>query len=327
MKELVSIISPCYNVGEYIERFLDSILNQTYTNIEVILINDGSTDNTEDIILSYREKFEAKGYLFKYVVQDNAGQSAAINKGLSLFTGGYMTWLDSDDALAYDAIMKKVSYMDSHPEVGLLVSKVDVVADRSFSHLRYQSRIKPSGDDRLFFDLISGTNVFYTPGGYMVRSSMFRDVMPNPLQIEAPREIGQNFQLLLPIAYKYPIGYIDDVTYFYTVRETSHSHLKHSFDEHMQILDISKKVLYHIAEHVEKKEKECKKIKNAIDVRISKAIINKMYLYHRTDHLDDEINCLKKNRSYTREIQKTAFQIKYPAFRFVFRIIHRFMKQ
>ena len=107
----VSIISPCYNGEKFITRFLQSLLTQTYDNIEAIIINDGSSDSTEDIALSFEEKFKNRGFGFKYIYQNNAGQSAAINKGLEIFSGDYLTWLDSDDYLPPYAIEKKVNFL------------------------------------------------------------------------------------------------------------------------------------------------------------------------------------------------------------------------
>ena len=72
MKEgLVSIITPCYNGEKYVEKYLNSILNQTYTKIEVIFINDGSTDNTERIVKNFIKRFEKKGIKLIYIYQEN----------------------------------------------------------------------------------------------------------------------------------------------------------------------------------------------------------------------------------------------------------------
>ena len=313
--KLVSIISPCFNVERYIGRFLDSIINQTYPNIEVILINDGSTDQTGQIIESYKCKIERKGYRFILINQANAGQSAAINQGLKVFTGDYMTWLDSDDALTPFAIEKKVDYFERNPNVGLVISKVEMVSDDTFSHIGYQMRNKPASDDNLFYDLIAGNNVFYTPGGYMVRSSMFRKAMPKNLQIDAPREIGQNFQMLLPIVYQYPYGYIDDVTYLYTVRPTSFSHVKFTFEERMHINEVMKRVLYHIADNIEKNEARSSVIKTAIDIRLSKAKLWELYYYHRSDRLDEIVNFLKEKGEYNKNLRKVSLKIRFPILR------------
>ena len=66
MEKLVSIIIPCYNHSTVVGRMIKSVLNQTYSKIELIVVNDGSTDDSEKVILSFAEKLEEKGYLFKY---------------------------------------------------------------------------------------------------------------------------------------------------------------------------------------------------------------------------------------------------------------------
>ena len=89
-KALVSIITPCYNGAAVIGRMIESVLAQTYDNIEYILVNDGSKDDTERVVLSYQEQFEKRGYRFLYVKQENGGLGAAINAGLRVFSGDYL---------------------------------------------------------------------------------------------------------------------------------------------------------------------------------------------------------------------------------------------
>lgn len=94
----LTVIVPVYNVGLYLERCLNSLINQTYHDLEIIIVNDGSTDNSQDII----EQFSLKDKRIKAIKQDNQGLSAARNAGLSIATGDYITFVDSDDWLAID---------------------------------------------------------------------------------------------------------------------------------------------------------------------------------------------------------------------------------
>ena len=121
-KGLVSIIVPCYNVEKVIGKCIKSILNQTYRKLEVIFVNDGSTDNTEKIILSYKKEFEKKNVIFKYIYQQNKGLGGAINTGLKHFTGEYLVWPDADDTLALTSIEKKVVFLENKPEYGSVTS-------------------------------------------------------------------------------------------------------------------------------------------------------------------------------------------------------------
>lgn len=90
----VSVIVPVYNVENYIERCLESLVNQTLQDIEIIVVNDGSTDNSESIIKRYLEKFNSK---IKYFYKTNGGLSDARNYGMKYATSDYIAFLDSDD--------------------------------------------------------------------------------------------------------------------------------------------------------------------------------------------------------------------------------------
>lgn len=98
---LVSILIPCFNAGSFIAQAIESCLNQTYANIEIIVINDGSTDNSWDVITRYGDKIKSLSI-------SNSGQSAAINHGLKIAKGYYVKFFDSDDILTKDAIYSQV---------------------------------------------------------------------------------------------------------------------------------------------------------------------------------------------------------------------------
>lgn len=121
-KDKVSIIVPCYNMGKYIPRFLDSVLKQDYENIELIMINDGSKDETNDVLEKYRAKLKKKKIELKYIVQKNKGVSSTINCGLAVFTGDFITWCDPDDFFSNKSISKKVNFLKKYPEFGFVRS-------------------------------------------------------------------------------------------------------------------------------------------------------------------------------------------------------------
>ena len=91
----ISVIIPVYNGEKYIQRCVDSVLNQTYSDIEIIVINDGSTDNTENILKSYSN--------IVLINKENEGVSKARNTGLSLAKGDYVYFCDADDYLEKNA--------------------------------------------------------------------------------------------------------------------------------------------------------------------------------------------------------------------------------
>jgi len=99
-EELVSVIVPIYNVELYLEKYINSIINQTYKNLEIILVNDGSTDNSLQIC----EKFINKDKRIKIINKKNGGLSDARNKGIEKSSGKYLAFIDSDDYIDYNMI-------------------------------------------------------------------------------------------------------------------------------------------------------------------------------------------------------------------------------
>ncbi|MCG2622267.1 CDP-glycerol glycerophosphotransferase family protein [Arthrobacter sp. I2-34] len=107
-RPLVSLIVPVYNVESYLRQCLDSIIRQTYTNIEVILVNDGSTDTSPDIARSYVEK----DHRFRLIEQANGGLSRARNAGVLAASGEYLAFIDSDDTIGAGYIQRAVSVLN-----------------------------------------------------------------------------------------------------------------------------------------------------------------------------------------------------------------------
>ena len=130
MCSLVSVIIPIYNAEKYLMRCLDSILNQSYTNIELIMINDGSIDSSEEIC----KKINSNKLKIKYFKQDNSGVSVARNKGLELATGEYILFVDSDDYLSPNAIKNYVDIAQKeNADITILESKTLVKNGEQYS--------------------------------------------------------------------------------------------------------------------------------------------------------------------------------------------------
>ena len=110
MELLISVIIPVYNVEKYLPTCLDSITNQTYKNLEIILIDDGSTDSSGKICDAY-SKFDKR---IKIIHQKNQGVSAARNKGIDLATGKYLTFVDGDDWIEKDYFEIAVQYLNNY---------------------------------------------------------------------------------------------------------------------------------------------------------------------------------------------------------------------
>jgi glycosyltransferase involved in cell wall biosynthesis len=219
----VSVISPCYNVDSVLSRLLDSLLCQTYKNLEVILVNDGSTDNTSQVILEYVPRLKAEGYTVTVVDQNNAGVASAINSGLRLFTGEFLTWPDSDDWLAPRSIEERVKLFQAHPEAALVrcdAEMIDADTGRSMGSFTARSG-KVYFYEELFTELLH-IKTYFAPVCYMVRSASFLSANPSR-SIYASRTVCQNLQMLLPITHTCQSLQIDKTLAFYLVRQNSRS--------------------------------------------------------------------------------------------------------
>lgn len=232
MNKLVSIISPCYNGAKYLPLFLESILSQTYRPIELIFIDDGSTDNTKEVFESYRERLTASDIIPIYIFEENAGQAAAINVGLPIFKGDFLMWVDSDDILLPDNISKKVEYLGRNPDKGFVFCEGMIVNASDINNsLGILSRQidGPLDNIELFKDLIMEKNVVFVPAAIMTRRQAVLHSIPL-LHIYESRQ-GQNWQLMLPLAYCCEYGLIPEILFKYVVHDDSHSHKARTLEE------------------------------------------------------------------------------------------------
>ena len=123
MTPKVSIIIPVYNCELYIAQAIESVLNQTYTDYEIIVINDGSTDNTHQVLQPYMKKI-------RYFSQENKGLSATRNQGIKMAKGKLISLLDADDLFLYYKLQEQVANFDAQPNIGLVQSGWRVVNEK-----------------------------------------------------------------------------------------------------------------------------------------------------------------------------------------------------
>lgn len=119
----VSIITPSYNQGEFLEQTIQSVLNQTYSNIEYIVIDGGSTDNSAELINKYKKE------IAYWVSEPDDGQADAINKGFKAATGSLLCWINSDDILYPDFVADRVRQFEENTNAGMIYGDIDKGAD------------------------------------------------------------------------------------------------------------------------------------------------------------------------------------------------------
>lgn len=220
MDEIVSVIIPCYNCSNTVERAINSVISQKYRPLEVIVVNDGSTDNTHDLIQNiFCNIIDEKVYV-KYVRQENMGLGGAINTGLKYVTGDYLVWIDSDDELLANSIYLRVEYLRSHPEIACVTSDAYIVSETNWDVPigKVSDGIKNNSDKNQFEHLLHRKSIFCC-GCHMLRTSLLWKV--NPYREIYPARHGQNWQMLLPVFYKYKRGFLDIPLYKYGVSATN----------------------------------------------------------------------------------------------------------
>ncbi len=131
---LVSVVIPCYNMEPYLAQTLESVIHQTYQNLEIIIVDDGSKDRTAKVA----QEYEIRDPRVKLLVQANKGASAARNHGLDHATGKYIALTDGDDWWAPTKIAKHVAHLESNPDVAVSYSATQFVAlDGKLLHCRF----------------------------------------------------------------------------------------------------------------------------------------------------------------------------------------------
>ena len=218
---LVSIVTPCYNGEAYLARYFACILAQTYVPLEVIMVDDGSTDRTPAVIEAHRARLARAGIALTHLRQDHAGQAAAINRALPAVIGTYVTWPDSDDLMRPDNIARKVAYLECHPEAGFVCCQVANVREGPLEDVLSVTAVPDTSNPWLFDRLIRDRGAYCLDIAYLARTSALFDALGGRRIVESPA--GQNFQLLLPLAYRYPCGFIDEPLAAYVARAESHS--------------------------------------------------------------------------------------------------------
>ena len=218
---LVSVVTPCYNAAGFLDRYVSCVLAQTYPALEVILVDDGSTDATPALAEGHRAAFEARGYRLVCLRQEHRGQAAAINRGLAAVTGAYVTWPDCDDLMAPDNIAKKVALLEERPELGFVCCQVATANEGDLGRVLSVQRVADTSDPWLFDRLIRDEGAFCLDIAYLARTSALFEVLGGRRIHESPA--GQNYQLLLPLAWRFPCGFIDEPLATYVARPGSHS--------------------------------------------------------------------------------------------------------
>ncbi len=220
VKDRVSIVTPVFDVERYLPGMLDSILSQTWQKVEMILVDDGSADNTVEVAESYRGRFAAKGYEYHIIRAAHKNASAAINQGLPHVTGEYLIWPDSDDILEPSSIEERVGFLQRNLQYQCVRTLAYYFDAETGSTKKADEKTGDLTKEELFWDILE-FKTFVCCGCYMLRTQPFFEIYPDRRIPEY--DVGQNFQMLLPFMFHHKCPTIQKKLYGVCVREGSHS--------------------------------------------------------------------------------------------------------
>ncbi len=208
--DLVSIIVPVYNVRKYLSKCLDSLVNQNFPNIEIIVVNDGSLDNSQEIITKYQNKYP---HLIKSFLKKNGGLSSARNYGLSKAHGKYITFVDSDDYVTSDYIAKMYEVINKNNADVAICNYYMVKNNKEKLIKNYiPNKVGSLNEDK--------KQLF---NSWAVWNKMFsRKIIEDHNLLFSENVIYEDFRFTLKVFLKSSkIAYVDEALYYYIYRENS----------------------------------------------------------------------------------------------------------
>lgn len=181
---MISILTSTYNNERYIREFIDSVLNQTYTDWELILIDDGSTDNTREIVNSYSDP------RIRYIYKEHTNLPDSLNIGYDYCKGDYIARADADDIMMPDRLQFQWDFMESHPDIDMSATAA-IYLDMTKQHKHtiivgsYIGHVKPK-------DAFRSTCLWH--GSWIVRTSTWKR---DKIYYDTEYYCGQDFEYML----------------------------------------------------------------------------------------------------------------------------------
>jgi GT2 family glycosyltransferase len=205
----ISVIIPAYNAGAYIARAIDSVLAQTYQDFEIIVIDDGSTDNTRERVAAYSNRVT-------YLYQPNSERSAARNRGLRAASGDFFAFLDADDQWLPERLAKELALFDRYPGLGLVYAYAKVMDDHGgpYGTIGTAFPTEQAANFRAFEGLLLGK---YLP----IPTVLIRQQCLDTAGLfDEGVSISEDWDLWLRVAVDWPMGFVPEPLAIYHVHGT-----------------------------------------------------------------------------------------------------------
>lgn len=213
-KPLVSVLIPVYNAGQYLRPSLQSILEQTYPNLEILIIDDGSTDNCIDSIVDIKDS------RIRILTQENSGRAAAMNYGLEVLSGDFYVAQDADDISYPQRVERQMKCLLENPDIAVvfvghnLIINGKVIAPRFVAKTVEQCR--------------QDIDNFRMPG--LGPTPMYRVSMVSDIRFESTLKVAEDVDYILRIGERFPTMMLGEYLYSYRVRLNSSSRLDPTYN-------------------------------------------------------------------------------------------------
>ena len=184
---VVSVVIPCYNHGRYLPVAIESVLNQTYSHVEIIVVDDGSTDNTKEVAHRYEDVI--------YIWQKNRGLSASRNTGIKNATGKYVTFLDADDWLYPNALVNNLKYLQQDDRIAFVSGAYDEVLELK----NYVDECRNKISSNHYKELLHANYIG------MISTVLFHSWVLEEFLFDETLKACEDYDLFLKITRKYPV--------------------------------------------------------------------------------------------------------------------------
>ena len=312
-ENLVTVIVPCYNEVDRIHVSLDSLLKQTYKKLQIIFMDDGSTDNTKKIAGEYKDKFVKEGMQYLYIYQENQGVGAAVANALEYVKGEFLTLLDADDYLMEKSIERRVEFLKQKRDFGIVRTNgyfclEDMLTDNA---RLFVNDVKEVENEYIYEDLMLGKTNNWS-GSYMIRMSYLKTAYMDKQFY--PSRFGQNMQLLIPVAQHYRSGFINEPLMKYIQwNETITRKKSPSYENQKKMYEGFRDIRLQLLKQFDDKNESLKnkiiEIYNHIFLKLAFQYQKKETVCHIYDNLKKQRKLISEDKVYYYYMQGRIFKL------------------
>jgi len=229
----ISVVIPTYNRANTIERAVNSVLNQTYKPLEIIIVDDGSTDNTRKVIESIKHP------LVKYLYKENGGAASARNYGVQNACGNWVAFQDSDDLWREEKLKKQVEYFERHLEYELIYCPYEMHYSSGLVKTIPNTKNRQVLEGKVLQYLII-VNTIGAPT-MLINKNAFQDIGG----FDEKLRVVEDWNFAVRFAEKHSVGYVDEILVdAYQIDEGVSSNMDATFEERCKMISKYRQVLY-----------------------------------------------------------------------------------